>query len=92
MFHSSAAGHSYFGRSLTELGFYSRAQIELKRAIEIGGNDSVEALRSVGAIYLETGEHARAAEELETYLGLAPKAKDEMKIREIINQQRVPYC
>lgn len=56
---SSAAGHYYFGRSLTELGIYGRALTELKRAIEIGGNDSLEAHRYLGAIYLETGEHAR---------------------------------
>jgi len=84
---SSAAAHLYLGQSLVGLGAYKGAEKELKAAIDLGGGESLEAHRYLGAVYIETANHDRATSELETYLKLVPKARDADKIREIIKQQ-----
>ena len=85
---SSAAARLYLGESLVGLGNYNAAAVELRLAITIGGSESLEAHRYLGAVYIETGEPERAATELETYLRLVPTARDADKIREIIKNQR----
>jgi tetratricopeptide (TPR) repeat protein len=85
---SSAAAHLYLGQSLIGLGAYEAAEKELLMASALGGGESQEAHRYLGAVYIETANHERAAAELETYLKLVPKAQDADKIREIIKQQR----
>ncbi|HKA19390.1 MAG TPA: tetratricopeptide repeat protein [Blastocatellia bacterium] len=85
---SSAAAHLYLGQSLVGLGAYEAAEKELRIAIELGGGESLEAHRYLGAVYIETANPERAAAELETYLKLVPQARDSDKIREIIKQQR----
>jgi len=85
---SSAVAHLYLGQSLVGLGAYEAAEKELRSAIDLGGSDSLEAHRYLGAVYIEAANHERAASELETYLRLVPKARDADKIREIIKQQR----
>ena len=85
---SSAAARLYLGESLVGLGNYRAAEIELRHAVTIGGSESLEAHRYLGAVYIETGAAERAAVELETYLRLVPTARDADKIREIIKNQR----
>jgi tetratricopeptide (TPR) repeat protein len=85
---SSAAAHFHLGKAFVNLGAYNKAEKELQQAVGIGGDYTVEAHRYLGAVYIETKENARAVEQLEQYLSLAPKAKDADKIREIINQLR----
>ena len=85
---SSAAARLYLGESLVGLGNYAAAEVELRQALSIGGSESLEAHRYLGAVYIEKGEPYRAAEELETYLRLVPGARDADKIREIIKKQR----
>ena len=85
---SSSAAHLYLGQSLVGLGAYDAAEKELRIAIGLGGGESLEAHRYLGAVYIETGNHERAAAELETYLKFVPKARDSEKIREIIKEQR----
>jgi Flp pilus assembly protein TadD len=85
---STAAVHLYLGQSLVGLGAYGSAEKELRAAIDLGGNESLEAHRYLGAVYIETANHERAAAELETYLRLVPKARDADRICEIIKQQR----
>ena len=84
---SSAAARLYLGKSLVGLGNYAAAGVELRQAITIGGSESLEAHRYLGAVYIETGEPQRAAGELEIYLRLVPGAGDAEKIREIIKKQ-----
>ena len=87
---ASASAHFYYGQALTWMGKYDAAEKELRQTIELNGNEMVEAYRLLGAVYIEKRNNQRAAEELEKYLSLSPKAKDAGKIREIIKQLRAP--
>jgi Flp pilus assembly protein TadD len=85
---SSATAHFHLGKALVNLGAYNKAEKELLQAVTIGGEYTVEAHRYLGVVYIETNNNARAVEQLEQYLSLAPKAKDADKIREIVSQLR----
>jgi tetratricopeptide (TPR) repeat protein len=85
---SSAVAHLYFGRALVNIGNYDYAEKALRQAITIGGEDVIEAHRYLGAVYIEKRDGKRAADELEQYLKLAPKAQDADRIRQIIKQLR----
>lgn len=85
---SSASAHLHLGKALINVGNYDKAEKELQQSVGIGGNDSIEAYRLLGVVYIETRRNALAADQLEKYLALAPKAKDSDKIREIIKQLR----
>ncbi len=85
---SSALAHLYLGRAYIELFNYDAAEKHLQQAASIGGGDAIEAHRYLGAVYIEKQESRRAADELERYLKLAPKAKDADRIRDIIKQLR----
>jgi tetratricopeptide (TPR) repeat protein len=84
----SASGHSYLGQALANLGRFGEAEEHLKRAIALGGDEIKDAHRFLGAIYLQRGERERAVEEFETYLKLAPKAKDAEQVRQIVRQNK----
>jgi len=85
---SSAIAHFQFGRALVNVGDYNAAERELKQSISMGGEESAEAHRYLGAVYIEKRDSARAADELDTYLKLAPKAKDADRIRAIVKDLR----
>jgi tetratricopeptide (TPR) repeat protein len=85
---TSATAHFYFGRALVNLYNYDLAEKHLKRAIAIGADEVVEAHRYLAAVYIEKQQPQRAADELEQYLKLSPKAKDADQIRQIIKQLR----
>jgi tetratricopeptide (TPR) repeat protein len=85
---SSATAHFYFGRALVSLGNYDAAEKALRQTISIGGDEATEAHRYLGAVYIEKHDGTRAADELDQYLKLAPKAKDADKIRAIIKDLR----
>ena len=84
----SALGHLYLGQALANLGHFGDAQIHLARAIELGGDEVKDAHRFLGGIYLQRGERENAIAEFETYLKLAPKAKDAEQIRQLIRQNK----
>jgi len=84
----SGPAHFYLGRALVSLGNYDGAENALRQTITIGGDEAIEAHRYLGAVYIEKHETARAAEELEAYLRLAPNAKDAEKIRVIVKDLR----
>lgn len=84
----SAIGHLYLGQSLAILGRFSDAEIHLARAIELGGDEVKDAHRFLGAIYFQRGEREKGVTEFETYLRLAPKAKDAEQVREMIRQNK----
>jgi Tfp pilus assembly protein PilF len=84
----SGSGHLFLGRALVQLGDDDGAQMELETAIGIGGNDVVEAHRYLGVVLMDKKQNARAADELQKYLSLAPKAKDANQIQAIIKQLR----
>ena len=85
---SSAAAHYYYGQALVWLGNYDEAEKALRQTIVLRGNEMAEAYRLLGAVYIEKHDNRGAAEELEKYLSLSPKAKDAEKIRAIIKQLR----
>lgn len=85
---SSGRAHFYLGRALTSLGKYDSAENALRQTITLGGEEALEAHRYLGAVYIEKHDGARAANELETYLKLAPTVKDAERIRAIIKDLR----
>ncbi|HXU35130.1 MAG TPA: tetratricopeptide repeat protein [Blastocatellia bacterium] len=87
---TSAVAQLYLGRALINVGQYDAAESALRHTITIGGNgdEAVEAHRYLGAVYIEKRDSVRAADELDTYLKLAPKAKDAERIRSIIKDLR----
>jgi Tfp pilus assembly protein PilF len=85
---ASAAAQVHLGRAYVTLGNYKAAETALKRCIEIGGEASTEAHRYLAAVYIETQQSGKAADELEAYLQLAPKTRDADQIRAIIRDLR----
>jgi Tfp pilus assembly protein PilF len=87
---SAATAHMYLGIALAVQRKLDEANRELEIAI---GSKSVEialAYRYLGGILLEKREYKRAADQLETYLRLQPKAADsevlQQKIKELRNK------
>jgi len=85
---TSSPANFYLGRALVSLGNYDAAESALRQTITIGADEAVEAHRYLGAVYIEKHDSTRAAEELEAYLKLAPKAKDADRIRAIVRDLR----
>ncbi len=81
-----ALAHYYLGRCMTRLGRFEEAELELRKAIEIGGDGINEAHRMLADLFLEKGENQRAMEELKLYLELVPNASDAANLRKIIQQ------
>ena len=67
---------------------YAEAEKELQRAVALGGDQVASAHYYLAGIYWRNGEHKRAADELETYLRLAPNAPDADKTRATIKELR----
>jgi|SRR5215510_7706610 len=82
----SAVGHFYLGRALAYMGVFEEAEKELTTAINLGGNEMVEAHRYLAGVYNGLGDRKRAIAELETYLKLSPKSNDAEQIRQLIQQ------
>jgi Flp pilus assembly protein TadD len=82
----SAMGHFYLGQVLANLGRFGDAEQHLNRAVALGGDEMKDAHRFLGIIYWRRGERERAITELETYLKLAPNAKDADQIRQLLSQ------
>ena len=85
---TSAVAHFYLGRALVNVGLYDDAENALRHTITIGGEEAIEAHRYLGVVYIEKRDKVRAADELDTYLRLAPNAKDADRIRAIIKDLR----
>ena len=67
---------------------YLEAERELQRAVTLGGDQIVQAHYFLAGIYWRNGDYRRAADELETYLKLAPNAPDADKTRATIKELR----
>ena len=78
---ASGTAHIYRARALIALNRMDDAVKDLKRAVEIGGDDVKAAHRYLAGIYMEKGENAEAVKELELYLksGAAGKETDQVK-------------
>jgi predicted Zn-dependent protease len=74
------------GHALIRLGRLAEAEAELLAAVRLGGErpETALAYRYLGALYNERGDDPRAAAALETYLRLAPDARDAAQVRAIL--------
>jgi Tfp pilus assembly protein PilF len=85
---SSWTAHMYLGIALIKLHNYDEAEKELARTLVIAGDNLGLPHYYLGGIYWHKGEHRRAADELEKYLRLAPKAPDAERVRATIKDLR----
>lgn len=82
------AAHYYLGMLLIKFKAYEEAQKELELAISNGGENLALAHKFLGGVYISTHKNKEAAEELEKYLKLEPKAPDAGQIKETIKSLR----
>lgn len=87
---SSAFAQYYLGRTLTALERFDDAEQALKQSITLSGDTLHEAHRMLANLYIARGNDARAIEELEKYLVLAPGASDAENLKKIIVQLKTP--
>jgi len=80
--------HYYLGLTLIKFRAYDEAQKELELAISNGGENLAPAHKFLGGLYMSAHRNKEAADELEKYLKLDPKAKDADKIKSSIEQLR----
>ena len=84
----SAAGHMYLGVALIGLKDIDGAERELQQAAKLGGSQMGAAHKYLGGIYWAKKDYKRAADELETYLKLSPKAADAEQVKATIKDLR----
>lgn len=83
----AATGHLYLGIALIGLKNHTEAETELRKAIELGGEQMGMAHKFLGGLYWGR-DNKRAADELEMYVKLSPKAPDVEQIKATIKQLR----
>lgn len=84
----SASGHFYLGVALIGMKNIGEAETQFQQAAKLGGDQMGAAHKYLGGILWQKGDFKRAADELETYLKLSPKAPDAEQIRGTIKQLR----
>lgn len=82
------AAHMYLGVTLINLRRYAEAEKELLRALTLGGDNLSLPHYYLGGIYWGRRDYKRAANELEKYLQLSPKAPDAERTRAAIKELR----
>lgn len=85
---ASGLAHYYLGLALVNEKKYSDAQREFEVAIKNGADQMPLAHKYLGGIYWGAKDFQRAADELEKYVELDPKAPDVGKIKDTIKQLR----
>jgi tetratricopeptide (TPR) repeat protein len=85
---ASPTAHLYLGITLISLRNHDEAEKELQRAVTLGDDEMSLAHYYLGGIYWGRREYKRAADELETYLRLAPQAPDAERVRNTIKELR----
>jgi Tfp pilus assembly protein PilF len=84
----SATGHMYLGVALIGLKNIDEAERELQQAARLGGEQMGAAHKYLGGIYWARRDYRKAADELETYLKLSPKAPDAEQVRATVKDLR----
>ncbi|MDX6444720.1 MAG: hypothetical protein QOH71_1794 [Blastocatellia bacterium] len=82
------AAHYYLGMLLINFKAYDEAQKEFQLAISNGGENLALAHKFLGGVYISTHKNKEAADELEKYLKLDPKASDADHVKETIKNLR----
>ncbi len=85
---SAPTTHMYLGITLINLHRLNEAQEELETAVNSNSNEVGLAHRYLGGVYWGNRDYKRAADELETYLKLFPKAADAERTRTAIKELR----
>ena len=83
---ASGSAHLYHARALIALKRLDDAEKDLKRALEIGGDEAKLAHRYLAWIYVEKGENVEAVKELELYLKASPDSKETDQIKNLIKE------
>ena len=82
------AAHFYLGMLLIKRRDLAEAERQLRAAVEHSGGEIALAHYYLGGIYWDRHDYKRAAEELETYLRLAPDTADAERVRTTIKELR----
>jgi len=85
---AGSAAHYYLGVTLIKTKRYDEAQKELETAIANGGDSIAQAHKYLGGLYMSAKKNKQAADELEKYLQLDPKAPNAEQIRGTIKSLR----
>ena len=80
--------HYYLGLIMVSTKRYPEAQTEFEAAIANGGENLALAHKYLGGLYMATGKNQQAADELEKFLKLDPKAADADKIKGTVKELR----
>jgi tetratricopeptide (TPR) repeat protein len=80
--------HFFLGQSLAYLGSFDEAETELTSAVGIAPQQTVEGYRLLAIIHSHKGKKTEAADDLENYLKLNPKAPDAESLRDTIKKYR----
>lgn len=83
-----ALGHLYLGMTLAIQRKLEEGEKELRTAIELNATETGSAHKYLAGIYIERHEYNRAADELDAYLKLTPKAADVERTRAAIKDLR----
>lgn len=84
---TDSVAHYYLGMTLVSVKKYGDAEKELEMAISNGGDNIALAHKYLGGLYLSSN-NPKAADELEKYLKLDPKAADAERIKATIKDLR----
>ena len=85
---NSFTAHQYFGIALIYVKNYPEAETALRKAIELGGPKASQAHYYLGGLYWKAGNFRQAADELDTYLKLEPKAANADKVKTTVKELR----
>jgi tetratricopeptide (TPR) repeat protein len=85
---NSPLAHMYLGIALMSQKKFGDAEKELQRAVNSKSGEVGLSHRYLGGIYWGNRDYKRAADELETYLKLFPKAPDAERTRAAIKELR----
>lgn len=80
--------HYYLGLTLVSLKRYDEAQKEFELTLSNGGENIALAHKYLGGLYMSAQRNKEAADELEKYLKLDPKAADADRIKGTIKELR----
>lgn len=84
----SAQGHFYLGVALIGLKNIAEAETQFQQAAKLGGDQMGAAHKYLGGILWQKGDLKRAADELEMYVKLSPRAADVEQIKGTIKKLR----
>ncbi len=85
---ASPSAHFYLGLTALKRQDLDSAERALQEAVKLGRGEIPVAHKYLGGIYWGRHEYQRAADELETYLRLAPDAEDASRLRATIKELR----